>query len=110
MYRQEKVNLAHRKLGQKNQTRAKSEENSSCTRKLDASSPELENMRFSNHRYVGKIFQCLQKKLGRSSLDAMFSIESYKTNAMIWGMFMASSMKTATHLGPGFLEHKIRER
>ena len=62
MYRQEKVNLAHRKLRQKGQTLAKSAENSSCTRKLDASSPELENMRFSNHRYMGKVFQCLQKK------------------------------------------------
>ena len=50
--RQEKVNLAHRKLGQKDQTRAKSEEGSSCTRKLDASSPELENMRLSDHRYI----------------------------------------------------------
>ena len=35
--RQEKVHLAHRKLGQKDRTRAKSEEDSSRTRKLDAS-------------------------------------------------------------------------
>ena len=74
-YRQERVILAARKLWQKDQTRAKSEENSSCTRKLDASSPEMENMTFSNSQYVTKTFQCLQKKLGRSSIDATFSIE-----------------------------------
>ena len=64
VYRQEKVNLAARKLGQKDQTRAKSEENSSCTRKLDASPPELENMRFSNHQYLGKS-PMLTKEIGK---------------------------------------------
>ena len=54
---------------QKDQTRSKSEENSSRTRKLDASLPALENMRFSNHRYMGKVFQRLQKKL-RSAMKA----------------------------------------
>ena len=101
--RQENVTLAHRKLGQKHQTRAKSEDDSSSTRKLDASLPELENMRFSNHRYMWKIFQCLQKKLGRSAIDATFSIESFKTNVLMWGMFMASSRKAAIHLRPDFL-------
>ena len=81
--RQEKVNLAHRNLGQKDQTRATSEENPSSTRKIDASLPELENMRFSNHRYTGKIYQCLQMKLGRSAIGATFSIESYKTNVLV---------------------------
>ena len=31
---------------------------------------KLENMRFSNHQYMRKTFQCLQKKLGRSAIDA----------------------------------------
>ena len=35
-----------------------------CTRKLDASSPEMVNTRFSNHRYMGKIFQWSQKQFG----------------------------------------------
>ena len=38
--RQEKANLAQRKLGQKDQTRAKSEEYSSSTRKLGPSLPK----------------------------------------------------------------------
>ena len=105
MNRQEMVNLTHRKLGRKDQTRANSEQDSSSTRKPDALSPEMENLRFSKHRYMGKICQCLQKKLGRSALDATFSIESHKTNVLIWRMFMASSMKAAIHLGPDFLRN-----
>ena len=76
--RKEMVNLTHRKLRRKDQTRANSEQDSSSTRKIDSLSPEMEKLRFSNHRYMGKICQCLQKKLGRSALDATFSIESYK--------------------------------
>ena len=52
---------------------------------------------------MGKIFQCLQKKLGRSAIDATYSIEAYKTHVLIWRMFMAASMKAAIHLGPDFL-------
>ena len=55
VYRQEKVNLVARKSGQKDLNRPKSEEDSSCTRKLDASSPELENMRFSDLQYMENI-------------------------------------------------------
>ena len=29
-----------------------------------------------------------------------FSMEACKTNVLIWGMFMSSSMKAAIHLGP----------
>ena len=60
-------------------------------------------MRFSNHRHTGTIFQYSLKKLGSSSLDATFSIESYKMNVLMWTKFMASSMKAANHLGPYFL-------
>ena len=102
--RQENVTPAHSKLGQKHQTRAKSEENSSSTRKLAASLPELKNMEISNHRYMEKIFQCLQKKLGRSAIDATFSMEAYKASVLIWSMFMASSMKAAIHLWSRFLD------
>ena len=30
-------------------------------------------------------------------------MEALKTNVLIWGMFMSSSMKAATHLGPNYL-------
>ena len=63
VYRQEMVNLAARRLGQKGLTWPKSEEDSPSTGQPVAVSPEMENMKFSNYPYVEKIFQCVQKKL-----------------------------------------------
>ena len=40
-----------------------------------------------------------------SSSDATFSMQAYKTNVLIWGMFMTSSMKAAFHLGPNYLSN-----
>ena len=103
VYRQEKFYLAHRKIRQKDQTRARSEEHSSCTRKRDASSP----MRFTDHQYMGKTFQCTQKEFARSAINATFSMESYHANVLTWRMFMASSMKAAIHLGPDFQKNLV---
>ena len=101
-YRQERVILAAKKLEQKDQPRAKSEENSSCTKKLDASSPTMELMRFSNNQFLTTILQCSQKELRRSPIGATFLIESYETNGMVWKLFTASPMKAAIHLGLEF--------
>ena len=51
--RQEKVLQAARKLGQKDQTKIRNEENPPGTRKLAARSPESRNMEYINHRYMG---------------------------------------------------------
>ena len=101
--RQEKVPQAARKLQQKDQTQIKSEENPPGTRKLAACSPEFRNMEYTNHRFMDKIFQKLEKKLGMSAINATFSMDAYKTNVLTWGLFSASSMKAAIHLGPDFL-------
>ena len=104
LYRQEMVNQAARKLGQKDLIRPKSEKDSLSRGKLDdAVSPEMENMKFSIYPYVQKIFQSMQKKLGRSSFHATFTVDSYKNNMLAWRMFMTSSMKAAIHLGSDFL-------
>ena len=71
-------------LGRKTKPEHNVEEDSSRTWKLDASLPDLENMRFSDHRYMGKIFQCIQKELGRSAINATFSVESFKNNVLAW--------------------------
>ena len=105
MHRKENANLAARKLGQKDLTRPKSEEDSSSTVKPDAVSPEMENMKFSDYQYMEKICQCIKKKLGRTSINATFSVDSFKNNVLAWGKFMTSSMKAAIHLGPDFLEN-----
>ena len=65
----------------------------------------MENMKFSNYPHVEKIFQCTQKKLGRTSINATFLVDSYKNNVLTRGMFMTSSMKADIHLGQDFLEN-----
>ena len=105
VYRREMVNPAARKLGQEDLTRPKSEEDFPCTGQPAAVSPEMESMKFFNCPYVEKIFHCIQKKLGRTSTNATFSVVSYKNNVLAWRMYMASSMKAAIHLGQDFLEN-----
>ena len=97
------VTLATRKLGQKDLTRPKSEEDSPSTAQPVAVSPEKENMKFSNYPHVEKIFQCIQKKLGKTSINASFFVDSYKNSVLTWRMFMTSSMKAAIHLWARFL-------
>ena len=101
--RQEKILQTTRKLWQKVKTQIKSEEDPPGTRKLAAHSPEFRNMDCTNHRCMEKIFQHLEQKLGMSAINATFSMDSYKTNVLTWGLFVASSMKEAIHVGPGFL-------
>ena len=60
-------------------------------------------MEYTNHRYMGQIFQHLEKKFGMSTINATFSMDSYKTNVLTWRLFLASSMKAAIHLGSDFL-------
>ena len=72
--------------GQKDQNPIKSEENAPSTRKLAACSPEFTNMEYTNHRYMGKIFQNLEEKLGMSAIIATFSMDACKTNVLTWGL------------------------
>ena len=100
--RQEKVLQATRKLGQKDQTQRNSEENPPGTRKLAACSPEFRNMEYTNHRYMDKISHNKERKLGMSAINETFSIDACITNVLTWRLFLASSMKAATHFGPDF--------
>ena len=104
--RQENSQRASRKLVPENPNRTESDErtysDSKSSRKLAASSPELKNMEWTNHHYMSKIFQCLQKKLEMSATNATFSMDAYKTNVLMLRVFMTSSMKAAIHLGPNF--------
>ena len=122
VYQQEMVILAARKLGQKDLTRLKSEEDSPSKDQNLAVSPEMENMKlhsshiawrtaptqtsqkmkFSDYLYVEKIFQCIQKKQGKTSINVTFSVDSFKNNVLTWRMFMTSSMEAAIHLGQDF--------
>ena len=98
---------ASRKLVLESQNQTEKDErkysNSKSSRKLAASSPELINMEYTNHRYMSKIFECLRKKLGMSAVNAPFSMEAYQTYVFMWWIFLTSSMKAAIHLGPNYL-------
>ena len=61
------------------------------------------NKSYTNHQYMSKIFQFLQKRLGMSASDATFSMQAYKTNVLIWRLFTSSSMKADIHLGSNYL-------
>ena len=91
----------------KNQTESDERKNSNSTssRNLAASSPELKNMEYTHHQCMSKIFQFLRKKLGMSGTKATFSMEAYKTNVLTLGVFMSSSMKAAIHLGPNYVSN-----
>ena len=109
MSRQENIPIASKKLVREDQLQTDGDErkhsNSKSTRKLAASSPELKNVEYTNHQYMSKIFQFLRKKLGMSASDPTFSMGAYKTNVLIRGLFMTSSMKYAIRLGPSYLSN-----
>ena len=84
VYRQKMVNLASGKLGQKDLTRPRSEEDDTNTGPPVAVSREMENMRFSKYPYVEKVYRCVQKKLGRAPMNSTFSVDSYKNNVLAW--------------------------
>ena len=44
-----------------------------------------------------------KRSMGITEAYSTFSMAALKTNVLIWGMFMASSMKAAIHLGPNYL-------
>ena len=60
-------------------------------------------MEYTNHHYMDTTFKHLEKTLGISAINATFSKDAYKTNVLSWGLFLATSMKAAIHLGPDFL-------
>ena len=79
---------------------------STSTRRLvRAATPrtEFQNMKYTNHQYMTKVFRFVQKKLGITAGYSTFSMEALNTNVLIWGTFMCSSKKAAIHLRPNYL-------
>ena len=50
-----------------------------------------------NVRHFEKVFAIVPRKLSRLEGD---EIKDVKVNGMIWGIFMAATMKAGVHLGP----------
>ena len=60
---------------------------------------EFCNVEIADFNYVSRVFQFLTKKLGIPEGKELFATEASKTNIMMWGWFMSSTMKEAIHLG-----------
>ena len=94
---QENVPQATRKLVLEDRNQTECDErkycNSTSSRKLAASSPELKNMEYTNHRYMGKIFQFLQR-----DWECQQATQQRR-------MFITSSMKADIHLGPNYVSN-----
>ena len=55
--------------------------------------------------FLDKVFASVRQKLGRSKEDEM---ERVDTNAVIWRILMAASMRGAVHLGKEFEKYVLR--
>ena len=64
--------------------------------------PKIEfcNVKIAGSQHMSKVFHNLQKKLRAAKELPKFTMEAYKTNVLVWGLFVSSSMKAAIHLGP----------
>ena len=68
---------------------------------------EFHNMQISDHGYLEKVFKNFRKKLNLADDAPMFGIEALKTNVLIWGLIMSTTMRAEIHLGPNCIK-KLR--
>ena len=76
--------------------------NSASTRKpVRAVTPrtEFQNMKYTNHQYMTKVFHFFAKEVGNYSR----TLEALKTDVLVWRVFMSSSVGAAIRLGPNCL-------
>ena len=69
---------------------------------LERTRLDYHNMQISDYRYVGKGFKNLRQKLNLSE-DAQ--VLDLKTNVLIWGLFVSTTMKASVHVGPNYNEN-----
>ena len=85
--------------------------NSAHARKLERgediqfgrSKPHFQNMQISDRRYVEKFSKNLRGKLNLAGDAPVVGIEALKTNVLLRGLFMSTTMKAAIHLGPNYV-------
>ena len=59
-------------------------------------------MMIADSNFLDKIFRFLQKKLGGQEGHESLGISASKTNIMMWGLFMSSSMRAVIHHGQNY--------
>ena len=95
------------------QERQQDDTQSSSTRKLvrgedvQTGRPKMEfhNMQVSDHRNLEKVFEKLRKIWIFAEEAPIIDIEALKTNVLILGLSMSTTMKAAIHLGPTYVEY-----
>ena len=60
-------------------------------------------MRNTNHQYMSRIFQFLQRNWESHKPSEIYRYKHAKTNVLICRMFMSPSMNVTIHLGPNYV-------
>ena len=60
---------------------------------MNRSETEFRNMKIPKRHYTENVYHYLQKKLGTRENLSKFGPDSMKTNVLMWGLFMSSSIK-----------------
>ena len=61
---------------------------------------EFHKMQVFDYRNLEKVFKDLRQKLILAEGAPVIGAEALKTNVLIWGLFLSTTMKAAIHLGP----------
>ena len=69
--------------------------------KIERTRLEFHNLQISDHRYLEKVLKNLRQKL---NLPEEAPVLDLKTNVLIRGSFLSTSMKAAVHFGPNYNE------
>ena len=61
------------------------------------------NLQVSISRYIEKVFMDVRQKLNRPDVDQI--VLDQRVHVLIWGFFMSTTMKAATHLAENYSEN-----
>ena len=105
MYRQENVNLAHRELAQKDQTRAKKCREFSLHKETWCIITRIGEHEILWSSVHGKDIPMHTEETGKNCNKCHVISGILQNQCIDVGMFMASSMKAPIHLGPDFFKN-----
>ena len=63
---------------------------------------DFHNVHISDQRYLEKVFTNLRQKFNLAEEAPVLDL---KTNVLIWGLCMSTTMKAAVHVGPNYTEN-----
>ena len=66
---------------------------------------EFHKMNISDHRDLEKVFNNMREKVNRAEEAPVIGTEALKTNVLICGLLMSTTMKAAIHLQPNYKEN-----